>query len=374
MIKFYDLYKSNSKYIHQYSSEINKVIKSNYFINSKNVKKFEESFAKYCGAKYCAAVGNGYDALNISFNALIQSKKIKKGDEVIVPANTYIASILPITNNGLKPILVEPDIHSLNIDVNLIEKSITNKTKCILVVHLYGNPANMQKILKLKKKYNLYLIEDVAQAHGAMVNYKKVGTFGIAGCFSFFPGKNLGCFGDAGAIITNDEKFYKIAKSISNYGENDFKNYSDRKYENIYLGVNSRMDEIQAVILNLKLKKLDFENEERKKIANLYNEHIKNILINKPNLKYFSNSVWHLYTIFVDNRSKFIDYMKKKGIQTMIHYPIPPYKQNCYKKYFIKKNYSITNWIHGHIVSLPLQPYLPYNQVMKIIKILNSYQ
>lgn len=374
MLKFYNLYESNSKHLKKYQSDLSKVVKSNYFINSKNVKKFEKSFAHYCGVKYCVAVGNGYDALSISFNALIQSKKISYGDEVIVAANTYIASILPITNNHLKPILVEPSLDTLNIDVELIEKHITKKTKCILIVHLYGNPVDMRKILELKKKYNLLIIEDVAQAHGAIINQRRVGSFGISGCFSFFPGKNLGSFGDSGAIITNDKKFYRIVKSIRNYGEEDFSTYSERKYKNIYKGLNSRMDEMQALILNLKLKNLDFENKVRKEIAMFYNKNINNNLIKLPNADYYLNSVWHLYTIFVDNRKKFMNYMHNSGIQTMIHYPIPPYRQNCYKNKFNFKDYPISNLIHKNIVSIPLQPYLKKNELIKIVKTINNYK
>ena len=265
MIKFYDLKKINSKFKDEILKSIKSVVDSGYYINGKNVRLFEKSFAKFCGSKYCIAVSNGLDALALTLRAYIELGDLKTGDEVIVQANSYIASILSITRNNLKPVLVEPNLRTYNIDYKKIEKKITKKTKAILVVHLYGHVAEMKDINKIAKKYKLKVIEDVAQAHGATYFNKKAGSIGNAGCFSFFPGKNLGALGDAGAVTTNNLKLANTIRSLGNYGETLFSDISKRKYTNNYKGYNCRMDEIQAAILNIKLKNQNSELSIRRK-------------------------------------------------------------------------------------------------------------
>ena len=372
-IPFYNLKCINKKYEHLFLDAIKRIINSGYYIIGKEVENFENIFSTYCNTKFCVAVGNGLDALTLTFQAYKELGFIHEGDEIIVPANTYIATILSISRNKLNPVLIEPEISTYNIDYKNIEKVITSKTKAIMVVHLYGQPANMIEINKVAKKFNLKVIEDAAQAHGAKINGKKTGALGDAGCFSFFPGKNLGALGDAGAITTNDSQLYKTVKSLRNYGESIYDDISQRKYENTLKGVNSRMDEIQATILSIKLDNLDNDNFERKKIAEQYLSKIKNKDILLPHVPTWADPAWHLFVVRSNNRDQLKKYLYERGIDSMIHYPIPPHKQVAYSEWN-EFSFPISEKIHREILSIPLSPILSQNDQEIIINALNRFQ
>lgn len=361
MIKFLDLHKINQRFKSEIDLAIREVLESGWYLLGEKNKAFEENFAKYCETKFSIGCANGLDALHLA----IRAYDFPKDSEIIVPANTYIASILAISNCGLKPILVEPNLETYNIDADLIEAKITEKTKAIVVVHLYGQAAEMEKIWELAKKYNLKIIEDCAQAHGAIYQGKKVGNLGDIGCFSFYPGKNLGALGDGGCITTNDEEMATKIRAIANYG-------SLIKYENIYKGLNSRLDEIQAAILDLKLQFLDTDNQQRREIAKIYRENIKNekIILPKPHEE--ESHVWHLFVIRTKDRDKLQEYLKIKGIQTLIHYPIPPHKQNAYKEWN-NLSFPITEKIHKEVLSLPISPVMNKEEAFYIVQILNEF-
>ncbi|MCL9819756.1 DegT/DnrJ/EryC1/StrS family aminotransferase [Helicobacter colisuis] len=361
MIKFLDLHKINQRFKSEIDLAIREVLESGWYLLGEKNKAFEENFAKYCETKFSIGCANGLDALHLA----IRAYDFPKDSEIIVPANTYIASILAISNCGLKPILVEPNLETYNIDVDLIEAKITEKTKAIVVVHLYGQAVEMEKIWELAKKYNLKIIEDSAQAHGAIYQGKKVGNLGDIGCFSFYPGKNLGALGDGGSITTNDEEVAIKIRAIANYG-------SLIKYENIYKGLNSRLDEIQAAILDLKLQFLDADNQQRREIAKIYRENIKNEKIVLPKLYKEESHVWHLFVIRTKDRDKLQEYLKIKGIQTLIHYPIPPHKQNAYKEWN-NLSFPITEKIHKEVLSLPISPAMNKEEAFYIAQILNEF-
>ena len=361
MIKFLDLHKINQRFKSEIDLAIREVLESGWYLLGEKNKAFEENFAKYCETKFSVGCANGLDALHLA----IRAYDFPKDSEIIVPANTYIASILAISNCGLKPILVEPNLETYNIDADLIEAKITEKTKAIVVVHLYGQAVEMEKIWELAKKYNLKIIEDSAQAHGAIYQGKKVGNLGDIGCFSFYPGKNLGALGDGGSITTNDEEVAIKIRAIANYG-------SLIKYENIYKGLNSRLDEIQAAILDLKLQFLDADNQQRREIAKIYRENIKNEKIVLPKPYKEESHVWHLFVIRTKNRDKLQEYLKIKGIQTLIHYPIPPHKQNAYKEWN-NLSFPITEKIHKEVLSLPISPAMNKEEAFYIVQILNEF-
>lgn len=361
MIKFLDLHKINQRFKSEIDLAISEVLESGWYLLGEKNKAFEENFAKYCETKFSIGCANGLDALHLA----IRAYDFPKDSEIIVPANTYIASILAISNCGLKPILVEPNLETYNIDVDLIEAKITEKTKAIVVVHLYGQAVEMEKIWELAKKYNLKIIEDSAQAHGAIYQGKKVGNLGDIGCFSFYPGKNLGALGDGGSITTNDEEVAIKIRAIANYG-------SLIKYENIYKGLNSRLDEIQAAILDLKLQFLDADNQQRREIAKIYRENIKNEKIVLPKPYKEESHVWHLFVIRTKDRDKLQEYLKIKGIQTLIHYPIPPHKQNAYKEWN-NLSFPITEKIHKEVLSLPISPVMNKEEAFYIAQILNEF-
>ncbi len=356
-----DLHKINQRFKSEIDLAIREVLESGWYLLGEKNKAFEENFAKYCETKFSIGCANGLDALHLA----IRAYDFPKDSEIIVPANTYIASILAISNCGLKPILVEPNLETYNIDADLIEAKITEKTKAIVVVHLYGQAAEMEKIWELAKKYNLKIIEDCAQAHGAIYQGKKVGNLGDIGCFSFYPGKNLGALGDGGSITTNDEEVAIKIRAIANYG-------SLIKYENIYKGLNSRLDEIQAAILDLKLQFLDADNQQRREIAKIYRENIKNEKIVLPKLYKEESHVWHLFVIRTKDRDKLQEYLKIKGIQTLIHYPIPPHKQNAYKEWN-NLSFPITEKIHKEVLSLPISPAMNKEEAFYIAQILNEF-
>lgn len=360
MISFLDLHKINARFEDKIKDKINEVINSGWYILGKQCANFETNFAQYCGVKHCIGVANGLDALRI----IIKAYEFNKNDEIIVPANTYIASILAITDNLCKPVLIEPDINTYNIDAKSIEEKITNKTKAIMVVHLYGQVCNMEPIYALAKKYNLKIIEDCAQAHGANFKGKKVGSLGDAAGFSFYPGKNLGALGDAGCITTNDDLLASKIRALANYG-------SHKKYENLYAGLNSRLDELQAGILDIKLKHLDSDNQKRKEIADYYMKNIKNENIILPKIDI--DHVWHLFVIRTKFRDKLQKYLNENNIQTIIHYPIPPHKQECYKD-FNNLSLPITEQIHNEVLSIPISPVMTQDEILEITKILNKWE
>ncbi|SPT71103.1 L-glutamine:2-deoxy-scyllo-inosose aminotransferase [Anaerobiospirillum thomasii] len=361
MIKFLDLHAINERYRTEIDQAINNVINSGWYIGGEANTKFCKNFADFCGVKYCVGVANGLDALTL----LIKAHGFGPGDEIIVPANTYIATILSITACGCTPILVEPDIKTYNIDPLLIDRHISQKTKAIMAVHLYGSVADMNQINTIAKQYNLKVFEDCAQAHGAIYNGNRVGNLSDAAAFSFYPGKNLGCLGDGGAVVTNDENIYNRVKALANYG-------SDYKYHHIYKGVNSRLDEIQAAILDVKLKYLDEDNNKRRAIAKQYLHNIKNEKLILPKVTPDLESVWHLFTLRTEKRDELQQYLTEHEIQTVIHYPIPPHKQNAYKE---MNGFSlpITEKIADTIISVPMSPVLTEQEVNKIISVLNEY-
>ena len=365
MIPFLDLKAINAQYRDELIAACTRVIDSGWYIGGTELTQFEESFADYCGSKYAIGVANGLDALSLTLRAWKELGKLQVGDEVIVPSNTYIASILAITANDLTPVLVEPNIDSFNIDPTKIEAAVTDKTKAILPVHLYGQLADMPAIMNIAKCHNLLVLEDSAQAHGASVDGKKAGNWGDASGFSFYPGKNLGALGDAGAITTNDEELANTLRALRNYG-------SHEKYKNLYQGVNSRLDEIQAAMLNVKLLYLDKENAHRRKVAQAYLHGIKNSEIILPAVLDESAHVWHVFVIRCKQREELQKYLAANGVQTLIHYPIPPHKQQAYEKWN-NQSYPISENIHAEILSLPIGPTVTKEEIQKVIKIVNSF-
>jgi dTDP-4-amino-4,6-dideoxygalactose transaminase len=368
MIKFSDIKNLNLQYENEILEAFKNVLNSGNYCLGTQCNKFEKEFAKYCGTKYAIGVANGLDALKLILVAYKELNIIKNNDEIIVPANTYIASILAITQSNLKPILIEPDINTYLIDPNKIEEKITNKTKAIMPVHLYGRSCEMEKIYALAKKYNLKIIEDSSQAHGGFYKKNKVGNLGHASGFSFYPGKNLGALGDGGCITTNNKDLVNVIRALRNYG-------SLRKYENIYQGFNSRLDEIQASFLRIKLKYLNREITKKRKISDYYLKNIKSSHIILPNISdLFSKKshVWHLFVIRVNNRNKLQNYLLKNNIETLIHYPIPPHKQKAYKGLNNEK-YFITEKIHNEVLSLPIGSTQSLDHTKKIVKVLNNY-
>lgn len=365
MIKFLDLHKINEPYEVLFQEKLKTFLDKGWYILGNEVTTFEQNFAKFCGTQYCIGVGNGLDALTLIFKAYIELGKMQKGDEVIVPANTYIASILAILQADLVPVLVEPDEKTFNINPKLISEKISSKTKAILAVHLYGQLAEMNEMNEIAQKNNLLVIEDAAQAHGANTENKKAGNFGDAAGFSFYPSKNLGALGDGGAITTNDESLAKILFSLRNYG-------SEVKYQNDFIGVNSRLDELQAAFLNVKLPHLEQENQRRISIAKRYLAEIKNDRIELPFFDDSQNHVFHLFIIRTKNRDELQKYLTKCGIQTQIHYPIPPHKQKALKQ-FSHLSFPITEKVHEEVLSLPMSPVLTDDEVENVIRILNLW-
>lgn len=365
MIKFLDLQKITQKYSQEIHEAINRVVDSGWYLQGKENEEFEANYSMYIGTKYTIGCANGLDALVWIFRAYIELGVMQPGDEVIVPANTYIASILAISENGLKPVLVEPSIETYQIDDSRIEAAITSKTRAILIVHLYGHCAYTDKIGDICRKYNLKLIEDNAQAHGCRYNERKTGSLGDAAGHSFYPGKNLGAFGDAGAVTTNDAELASVIRAIANYG-------STKKYVFKYIGRNSRLDEIQAAILNVKLKYLDEDVATRKKIARYYIENITNPKIVTPEVIDWNIHVFHIFPIRCTQRDELQKYLAVNGVQTIIHYPIPPHKQECYKEWN-NLSFPITEQIHAEELSLPISPVMNMCDVRGIVEILNIY-
>ncbi|WP_165707546.1 MULTISPECIES: DegT/DnrJ/EryC1/StrS family aminotransferase [Pectobacterium] len=365
MISFLDLKSINEQYKNELKEACSRVIDSGWYINGSELSDFEESFAKYCGTKHVIGVANGLDALILVFRAWKELGKLTDGDEVIVPANTYIASILAITENNLTPILVEPNPDTYNLCPYNVRMAITDKTKAILPVHLYGQLSPMLELMSIAREYNLLVLEDSAQAHGAHINGKKSGNWGDASGFSFYPGKNLGALGDAGAITTNDDELMSTIKALRNYG-------SHQKYENLYCGVNSRLDEIQAAMLSVKLPYLDKETHRKQEIANRYLHEISNPFITLPLLTYQTAHVWHLFVVRCKQRTELQKYLYENKIQTLIHYPIPPHKQQAYPK-FHDLSLPITEQIHKEVISLPIDSTMSDEAVSLVIKVVNGF-
>lgn len=365
MINYLSLQKITALHESEITTAVNQVLRSGWYLQGEHIALFEKNYAQYIGTKYCVTCGNGLDALCLIFRAYIELGLLKEGDEVIVPANTYIATILSITENHLTPILVEPDINTLEIDEKQIEQAITSRTRAIMLVHLYGRCAYMPFIGDICKRHNLLLLEDNAQAHGCHFGNKRTGSLGNAAAHSFYPGKNLGALGDAGAVTTDDEQLAQTIRSLANYG-------STCKYEFFFKGKNSRMDEIQAAVLNVKLPYLDKENQRRKQIAKAYLEGINNpqIRLIKDNDR---DNVYHIFPILSPSRDRLQQYLKDNGIETMIHYPIPPHQQEAYKEWN-EQHYPITEFIHQQELSLPCNPTMTDEEVYQIIDSINMYQ
>lgn len=366
MIKFLDLKGVTALYSEELHEAVNRVVDSGWYLQGNENKAFEENYAKFIGTDYCVGVGNGLDALIWIYRAYIEMGVLKPGDEVIVPANTYIASILAITENGLVPVLVEPQFDTLEIDDEKIEAAITEKTRSILIVHLYGRCAYTEKIGNLCKKHNLILVEDNAQAHGCRFCNQRTGSLGHAAGHSFYPGKNLGAFGDAGAITTNDKDLADCIRALANYG-------SQRKYVFKYKGKNSRLDEIHAAVLDVKLRHLDDDNKHRQEIAKYYYDNINNSQIKLPVRLDNSKNVYHIFPIFCKKRDELQKYLTDNGVQTLIHYPIPPHKQECYKEWG-ERSYPITEQIHSQELSLPIGPCMTMGDAKQIVEIINKFE
>lgn len=366
MIPFLDLKKINAQYQQELKEACSRVVDSGWYIMGKELEAFEIEFADYCGTKFAIGVANGLDALTLTLRAWKELGKLKAGDEIIVPANTYIASILAITENDLVPVLVEPSADTYNLCPEIVRLAITKKTKAILPVHLYGLISPMPELMAIAGEYDLLVLEDCAQSHGAQINHKKCGNWGHAAAFSFYPGKNLGALGDAGAITTNDPQLADILKALRNYG-------SHKKYENLFQGVNSRLDEIQAAMLRVKLSYLNLETAQRRVVANKYRCEIDNPLIKMPGWGNDEEHVFHLFVIQTKDRDRLKEHLIKNGVQCLIHYPIPPHKQLAYKS-FSDYKLPITESIHNTILSLPISPILDLYDVDKVISVVNSYK
>ncbi|MFN9709794.1 MAG: DegT/DnrJ/EryC1/StrS family aminotransferase [Bacteroidota bacterium] len=359
-IPYENLQKLNSSFIPGYTKKLKSFLDKGWYVLGEEVSGFEKAFSEYNKVKYCVGVANGLDALYLGLSVF----DFPKGSEVIVPSNTYIATILSIVNAGLKPILVEPRITTYNINPELIEDKITKKTVAIMPVHLYGKGCEMHEISSIAKKYNLKIIEDCAQAHGASVHSQIVGSFGDIGAFSFYPTKNLGALGDAGAIITNDKKLYEKIRSLRNYG-------SEKKYHNKYIGINSRLDELQALFLSIKLKKLNKINAHKRKLAKIYQNNLSDYVI-KPVVQKEYFDVFHIYNIRSDRRDALKKHLLENGIFTDIHYPVPPHRQKGYSRLF-KNNYPISDKIHKTTLSLPISFFHNKNDILRVCDTINGF-
>lgn len=370
MVKLLDLQAITAMHGDEYKETVNRVIESGWFLQGNENKQFEADYAKYIGTDHCIAVANGLDALYLLMRGYKELGIMQDGDEIIVPANTYIATIIAITRNNLVPVLVEPTWENLEIDIDKIEEAITPKTKGVMIVHLYGRVAYNDKLGEICKKHGLKLMEDNAQAHGCGFKvqgsrFKKTGALGDAAAHSFYPGKNLGAFGDAGAVTTSDAELAEVIRALANYG-------SQKKYVFKYVGMNSRMSEPDAAVLDVKLKYLDEDNKKRQELAAYYYAHIHNPLITLPKRIDDENNVYHQFPIFCERRDELQEYLKENGIQTLIHYPIPPHKQECYKEWN-ERNYPITEKIHKQELSIPMNQVISASEAEEVVKVINNY-
>ena len=366
MIKFLDIQKITEKYHDEIHQAIDEVVDSGWYLQGEANARFEKDFAEYIGTDFCVGCANGLDALIWIFRAYIEAGIMSPGDEVIVPANTYIASILAISENGLKPVLVEPDIRTCQIDDRLIEAAVTERTKAILIVHLYGQCAYTEKIGEICRKYGLKLVEDNAQAHGCLFNGKRTGSLGDAAGHSFYPGKNLGAFGDAGAVTTDDKEIAGIIRAVANYG-------STKKYIFKYKGRNSRLDETNAAVLDVKLRHLDEDNARRKAVARRYIDGITNPLVTVPHVEDYDSNVFHIFPVMCPRRNELQEYLTDNGVQTIIHYPVPPHKQECYREWN-GLSFPVTEKIHNDELSLPISPVITDEEVGEVIRLVNAFK
>ncbi|MGY3975432.1 DegT/DnrJ/EryC1/StrS family aminotransferase [Aeromonas mytilicola] len=366
MINFLDLKAINNQYKNELKDACARVIDSGWYIMGNELAQFESEFSRYCGTKYTIGVANGLDALNLVLRAWKELGKLQAGDEVIVQANTYIASILAITENNLVPVLVEPNPETFNLEPAQVREAITPRTKAILPVHLYGHLSPMPELMAIATEFDLLVLEDCAQAHGAEIQGKRAGNWGDAAGFSFYPGKNLGALGDAGAVTTNDDELAQTIRALRNYG-------SHKKYENLYQGVNSRLDEIQAAMMRVKLPYLEGETARRQNIAQSYRARINNPLVKLPNVENEGAHVWHLFVVRCDVREQLQQWLSEQNIQTLIHYPIPPHKQQAYPQY---QDYllPVTERIHQQVLSLPIDPTMSDEAVTRVIDAVNGFK
>ena len=362
MIPFLNLQQINNRFRAEIDARIGTVLDRGWYLQGEENEKFCKHFAEYCGTKYALGVANGLEAIGL----IIRAYGFGNGDEVIVPANTFIASILAISQNGCMPVLVEPDPTTYCIDPERNEQAVTPRTKAILVVHLYGQATPMERVWEVARQHGLKVIEDAAQAHGAMYQGKRVGNLGDAAAFSFYPGKNLGAMGDAGGITTSDAALYEKVKALANYG-------SDYKYHHIYKGTNSRLDELQAAVLDVRLAHLDADNARRREIARFYRDHIANPLITLPEVYDETAHVWHVFVVRCSQRDNLQQYLRQHGIETNIHYPTPPHKQGAYSEW-AEQSYPITEEIHREVLSLPISPVLTEGEVREVVETLNTWR
>ena len=365
MVKLLDLQKIMMAHAEEYKVAINRVIESGWFLQGKENQQFEADYARYIGSEHCVAVANGLDALKLILRGYMELGIFHEGDEIIVPANTYIATILAITDNHLTPVLVEPTWEHLEIDIDRIEEAITPKTRGIMTVHLYGRIAYNDELKALCEKYQLKLMEDCAQSHGCRWNGVKTGALGDAAAHSFYPGKNMGAFGDAGAVTTNDKELADVVRALANYG-------SQKKYVFKYVGMNSRMSEMDAAVLGVKLKYLDEDNKKRQQLAAYYYSHINNPLITLPKHISDEHNVYHQFPIFCERRDELQAFLTEHGIQTLIHYPIPPHQQECYKEWN-DRLYPITEKIHQQELSIPMNQVITEEEAQEVVKWLNAF-
>ena len=359
MLKYFDLQRYTAQHREQLQEVVRRVVDSGWYLLGNEVKAFEKAYAQYIGTSHCVACGNGLDALSLIFKAYIEKGMLRPGDEILVPANTYIASIISITSNGLLPVLVEPHADTFQIDAQQMAKHIGKRTKALLVVHLYGKCAFTDELLSICEEHQLLMIEDNAQAHGCLWKGRRTGSVGHAAAHSFYPGKNLGALGDAGGVTTNDEELANIVRALGNYG-------SSKKYVFDYVGLNSRMDEMQAAVLCEKLKWLDQDNERRVAIATKYVDGIQNTAITLPTKDYLANNVFHIFPVLCAKRDLLQRELHQRGIETIIHYPIPPHKQKCYSEWNAFA-LPITERIHREELSLPLNPTMTNEEVEMVI-------
>lgn len=366
MINFLDLKNINARYQKDLINACTRVIDSGWYIFGNELLQFEKEYAQFCGTEYCIGVANGLDALTLTLRAWMEQGKLKEGDEVLVPANTYIASILAISANGLTPVLVEPDAQTFNLSPANAKAAITAKTKAMLPVHLYGQLADMPALLEIAEQHQLLVLEDAAQAHGTSIGGRKAGNWGHAAGFSFYPGKNLGALGDAGAITTNDAELAETLRALRNYG-------SHEKYKNLFKGVNSRLDEIQAAMLRVKLQYLERDTQHRRVIADIYRHYIHNPAVQLPQCSLAEQHVWHLFVIRTPHRAALQQHLASQGIQTLIHYPIPPHQQQAYQEWSAR-SYPLTERLHQEVLSLPMGPTLTEDEAMQVVAAVNSFQ
>ena len=366
MVKLLDLQAITALHGDEYKAAVNRVIDSGWFLQGNENNRFENDYAKYIGTAHCVAVANGLDALYLLIRGYKEMGIMQDGDEIIVPANTYIATIIAISRNNLVPVLVEPTWEHLEIDIDKIERAITPKTKGVMIVHLYGRIAYNDKLGEICKKHGLRLMEDCAQSHGCAWKGIKTGALGDCAAHSFYPGKNLGAFGDAGAVTTNDGELASIVRALANYG-------SQKKYVFKYVGMNSRMSEPDAAVLDVKLKYLDDDNKKRQRLAAYYYEHINNSQIALPMRISDENNVYHQFPIFCERRDELQEYLTKSGIQTLIHYPIPPHKQECYSEWN-GRSYPITEKIHREELSIPMNQVVSEKDANEVVSVLNNFK